>query len=599
MRNNLVTWCVLSIVFLLGLFGIALMGISWIPFGSAKSFIDALAPDGRSEQFTSIVYQGIAARFRGIGFAFLVVACVLCAGRKKASVSVRFIMDEFLCELRVVVRNMLEALRGEEKTHLSALLVILLSALAVRLWFLFEPMRYDEAFTFLQFASKPLYRGLSDYSYPNNHPMHTFLVHIAYRILGNEPWVIRLPAFCAGVLTVVASYITARIAFDKRAALLTASFVASSPVLILYSTNARGYMLICLIFLILYALGASLLQKSTPTQWLLFSIISAAGFFTIPVMIYPFGIIVLWLCLSIMVADQLIDRRAFMRNLLLSLTAVLVLTGLAYMPIYVLSGLESLVANRFVTSLSWSSYSTHAISYLYSIAEYLNKDLPVWVSLPCAAGFIASCIFYWRLKEATMTIIAAVLIWSIALLSVQRVLPYQRVWLFLVPLYFGFACSGMNLFMSHLEKKIKNHARTAMLLNAGVPVMIALCLTSSAIHTKSIVNATETGTLRDAEQITLFMKEYLKPGDAVYAPCPSDSPLIYYFMRYHVPVAYLYPGMDANHKRAVVIVNHRAHQTLAGILGEAHLRDRGFGAAKALKIYDSATLYEMHKVSGK
>jgi len=57
--------------------------------------------------------------------------------------------------------------------------------------------------------------------------------------------------------------------------------------------------------------------------------------------------------------------------------------------------------------------------------------------------------------------------------------------------------------------------------------------------------------------------------------------------------------MDANHKRAVVIVNHRAHQTLAGILGEAHLRDRGFGTAKAIKIYDSATLYEMHKVSGK
>ena len=198
MRNNPVTWCVLSIVFLLGLFGIALMGISWIPFGSAKSFIDAIAPDGRSEQFTSILYQGITTRAWGIGCAFLVAACVLCAGRKTACAYVRFIMDESLFELRVFVRNMFEALRGEEKTHLSALLVILLSALAVRLWFLFEPMRYDEAFTFLQFASKPLYRGLSDYSYPNNHPLHTFLVHIAYRIFGNEPWVIRLPAFCAG-----------------------------------------------------------------------------------------------------------------------------------------------------------------------------------------------------------------------------------------------------------------------------------------------------------------------------------------------------------------------------------------------------------------
>jgi uncharacterized membrane protein len=501
-------------------------------------------------------------------------------------------------ELREAAAMTHEAVRRDENSHLAALFLVLIGALVVRIWFLFQPIRYDEAFTFLQFASKPLYRGLSDYSYPNNHPFHTLLVHIAFRIFGNEPWVIRLPAFCAGILTVAASYVATRMVFDKRSALLTAAFVASSPLLILYSTNARGYMLICLFFLALWILGTSLLQRSTAAKWLLFAIIGASGFYTIPVMLYPFGIIIVWLCLSLIISHKMIDRLAFLRNLLLTLAAVIALTGLAYMPIFIVSGFESLVANRFVKPLPWSSYSTHVMSYLYSIWVYWNKDVSFWVKLPCAAGFLLSCIFYRRLIAVRVPIVAAIPICSIALISAQRVLPNPRVWLFLVPLYFGFACSGINLFISHLEMKIRNHARSTVLLNDGVPVMIALCLTFSAINTKGIVNSTETGTLRDAEEIALFMKDYLQPGDAVYAPCPSDSPLNYYFTIHDVPAAHLFPDADTDHKRVVVIVNHHAHQTLASILNEAHLKKRGFSNPKVIKQYDSATLYEMYRSEG-
>jgi len=528
----------------------------------------------------------------------LIAGGILYAGRKKACEYAIALIKSSVCELQDFARNMLEALRTEEKNHLCALLIIVMTAVVVRLWFLFQPMRYDEAFTFIQFASKPLYRGLSDYSYPNNHPLHTLLVHIAYSIFGSQPWVIRLPVFCAGILTVAASYVATRIVFDKRSALLAAAFVASSPLLILYSTNARGYMLICLIFLTLYALGAALLQRSTTARWFLFTILSAAGFYTIPVMLYPFGIIVVWLCMSIIFPDKTIDRTAFLKNLLYSLAAVVLLTAIAYMPIMLVSGFESLVENRFIKPLPWTAYSRHILSYLYSIWIYWNKDLPTWISLPCAAAFIASGIFYRRLTDLNVPVVAAVPIWSIALLLVQRVMPHERVWIFLIPLYFVCASSGLSYFFKHVELRVGKYAHSAHLLKVGVPVMISLWLSYTAIHTQSVTHSTETGTLQDAEQITILMKDYLRPGDAVYAPCPSDSPLSYYFMLHGVPLKYFFPDPDFNHKRVVVIVNHHAHQTLGGLLDKANLKDRGFSSPKVIKQYDSATLYEMRRAEG-
>jgi hypothetical protein len=51
-----------------------------------------------------------------------------------------------------------------------------LVAAAVRVPFLGQPMRYDEALTFNEFASRPLYYGLSFYPDPNNHLLNTLLM---------------------------------------------------------------------------------------------------------------------------------------------------------------------------------------------------------------------------------------------------------------------------------------------------------------------------------------------------------------------------------------------------------------------------------------
>src|SRR3990172_4791582 len=108
-----------------------------------------------------------------------------------------------------------------------------------------QPMQHDEAYTFIAFASRPFWIAISDYSLPNNHVFHTLLVYLAYHLLGDQPWIIRLPAFLAGVAIIPLTYAAAALFYNRKVGLLSAGLAAASPLLIDYSANARGYTLIC------------------------------------------------------------------------------------------------------------------------------------------------------------------------------------------------------------------------------------------------------------------------------------------------------------------------------------------------------------------
>src|SRR5207253_11250661 len=112
--------------------------------------------------------------------------------------------------------------------------IVLAIGAALRVLYLAQPIRYDEAVTYMYFVRLPWAEALSTYTYPNNHLFHTLLAKASVTVFGNSPWALRLPAFFAGVLVVPASYLTIRALYGARAALIAAGLVASSGVLILY-----------------------------------------------------------------------------------------------------------------------------------------------------------------------------------------------------------------------------------------------------------------------------------------------------------------------------------------------------------------------------
>ena len=61
---------------------------------------------------------------------------------------------------------------------------ITLIGVLLRLLDINKYIAYDEAYTFIHFASRPFKHILADYSAPNNHIFHTILVGISYRLFG-------------------------------------------------------------------------------------------------------------------------------------------------------------------------------------------------------------------------------------------------------------------------------------------------------------------------------------------------------------------------------------------------------------------------------
>ncbi len=75
----------------------------------------------------------------------------------------------------------------------------------VRAYFLSQPMRYDESYTFLHFINKDI-MSVFYYPLPNNHVLHSILTKISTYIWGANPISIRLVAFLAGTLSIILIY---------------------------------------------------------------------------------------------------------------------------------------------------------------------------------------------------------------------------------------------------------------------------------------------------------------------------------------------------------------------------------------------------------
>ena len=190
-----------------------------------------------------------------------------------------------------------------EEPTLCVLAAITIIGLALRVMFLFQPMRYDESYTYITYVARPLRTSISYYNCPNNHIFHTLMVRECIALFGDHPWALRLPALIFGTLMIPAAFFMAAAFFGPNVAVLTSALTASSSILVEYSTNARGYTIECVCFLMILANAKRLTLKSTRMRRGLFCAISAFGFYTIPVMLFPFGIVVVWMILDWLARD--------------------------------------------------------------------------------------------------------------------------------------------------------------------------------------------------------------------------------------------------------------------------------------------------------
>jgi len=446
---------------------------------------------------------------------------------------------------------------------------ITLIGLVLRLLQLDKPILYDEAFTFIHYASRSFKYILAAYSAPNNHIFHTLLVGITYRLFGGQPWILRLPAFTAGVLGIPAAFLTARRFFSRSQALAASLPVAVMAGFINYSTNGRGYTMVTLFALLLANFGAILVKKQSQSALVAFGITGALGFYTIPVFLYPMAGISLWVAVTYLADKKPWRDRLRQLGIFLAVCALSgLLTLLLYSPVLIFgTGLESIVGNEVVEPLTWSSFLDGIGTRISITWGNWMRGLDPLVENLLLGGFLLSIVFYRKASRQLLPMQVFLFLAVMILLVLQRVTPFGRVFLYLEAFYLMFAAAGLVWLASLPIRRFAGNTTTDVLLSLVVLFMGAVILTNAwqEFRHEAVIADKD---LQAEEYVAHYITEHIEPEDIIIATAPVDIQTAYYLKIDGIPFERFYKRDNpVEIQNALVVVRKNAkHNTPQSVL---------------------------------
>lgn len=566
--------------------GATLLAAAAAPTDAVKRRVDAWAPDGRAETITPEAVRVYQRRSGIAGGAVLAVAAALLPLRRRGIAAASALLDSIAAEGGRLAATGRAAWRADPPGHRAALAAILLTGTALRVAEIDQPIRHDEAFTYVNYVSRPLVVGLSHYSSPNNHFLHTALAHGSCAVFGNAPWTLRLPVFIAGVLLVPAVYALARRFYGREAAVLAAAAAASSPVLIEYSANARGYMLQALAFAALLGSARALLRRPTPAAWALLVSAGVVGFYANPSMLYAWGTV------ALLVTSCLAASAASPARWALAAAATAAGSAVLYLPPFVVSRFRTLLADPMLQPVPWPRFFTDLGIQSRETLAFWGAGVPAWAFALFLAGIGVSLIRVRDPHVAPRRIALAAAGCLALLAAVKPVVPFPRLVLFLGVLGILFGAAGIG----------RTVARLAGGRSGAFCDLLAVLLAASvgwASWRERPFDATVE--FPEAAAAAAHFETLLEEGDCVVGVCPLDAPLQYHFMRRGIPdtALALNPEKDPPSgarlaspgvRRFLILVNGR-RETLEGLIEKTGLARLPHGPPRLERRFGDVALY--------
>lgn len=327
----------------------------------------------------------------------------------------------------------------------SVVRVVCLASLAISLGLsatkiVRAPITYDEAYSYLRFARQPYSGILRDYTFTNNHILHTVLLRALTQAFGDSLVVLRLPAFAGAMAFLLALW-----RLHKRLGTLGqlwAAVVALTPTVVDYGALARSYTLGCAFsFWALYLLSGIVspprAESRGPGTGPLPRLVGAGMLLGAAIGCVPvFGLF----ALGLTAAYLLITLGSAGRRGLTGTLARVALVGIAVLIPVILIYWRIRFDPR---GWSWGHQSVGEFVHHFWINAYdlkrLARDHAVLVSALVILFALWGLATAWRRAERTAALILATFLLTFAALAACRVgleasWPFARNMLFLVPL---------------------------------------------------------------------------------------------------------------------------------------------------------------------
>jgi hypothetical protein len=458
----------------------------------------------------------------------------------------------------------------ETKWHVSSLGLITFGGILARVTYLSEPPRVDESLTYVAFAKRSIVHVLTLYPAPNNHVLHSVLVWISCRVLGNSLWAMRLPALLAGVALILLVYLTARRLAGRNAALLAAGLIAVSGPFVLYSVNARGYAQQAVLLVVMLYLATELVAGATASYWVLFAAATVAGFWTAPTMLYSYLIVLIWL---IWEGGQRMLRPAIITSTITALAIIFV-----YMPLIIVSGPAALFSNPWVRPWPWQDFRADALEFPRGLLNFLHGSDPLFYIILVGAGVLLGLVFRNPAGARLRHLFIVLLLVLVSVPAMQRVVPFPRVLLPVFTLYYLVAAFGWSI---AAEKWFPQH-------QVSVLVAFLLLLGGMALHLTRSGYVQAHREFPESGELATYLARQLRPCDRLIIGWPAQPELEWQLYHAHVPCTEYTQGSKAPGRVLVVVQdmgalpprNSRLDPSLLTLDGT--LRDVGLNTTKYL-----------------
>jgi hypothetical protein len=484
----------------------------------------------------------------------------------------------------------------------AAALTIFAVGVFLRLWHVGRAIRYDEAATYLNFVSKPFYRALSNYSYPNNHLLHTLLARLSILTLGDTTLALRLPALVAGCLTIPLAWLTGRVLYNRDAGVLAAGLVAALPTFIEFSVNARGYSLQWDFLLLMMCCSAWLVAKpGLKTVWVAFVVAGLAGIYCIPTMVIPMGALVIWMLLSEFVTGGVQGCKELLINLVRAGFAMGLLSVLLYIPPLLASGPAAVISNRFVAPREGSFLG--GLGLLARAAWVRWSDgVPLMAVYIVIGGIALGLVFHSRVATHRVPMTVVLWIFTFCFAWARNILGFPRVWSYLLLAAVITSSAGLSLV---IRTFIRPPLRLAVV--SVISVGLALLIGTSLIQQRTLFQSNETAALIDVSQVIEFLRANIRPGDALAVGHPAGPIVEYELLRqdprlysslaavenaHHVVVVLPKPELDSDsYGTEELLARLKARDAVDPSLASSQIELDQFSPPQLLAKFQSVTIY--------
>lgn len=599
MKRTPLTAALQTVLVTILLVGLLLVIASFQSYESLASLLNQLATDGKFESFDLGLYQTLKLPFAGVGTVLIITSGLMLYRWEKTKIWTRSLTVNGLYFFSMLGKDSQSFIR-DTKTGLVnqgwlanvAIVGTTLVAILIRLNNLNIPLGHDEAYMYNAFASRSFWHIVTNYHLPNNHVLLSLIIKIVIGLLGSHVWTLRLPTIVFGVCMVPAAYFFARRFYSQETAILSAILVAVFPILVQYSVLARGYVIIGLLTLVLFTLGDYVRTQINRLAWIMIAVLSALGFYTIPIMLFPYGALYLWLFVSWILDDtrSYTPKSKFLTYWVGSGVSAALLTLFLYTPIMVYSS-DRFFGNGFIAPLEWDVFPITIWTRLRNTWTDWMMSIPIWIALLGVLGFMFALIFHIKISKQKVPPQLAFLIWIVTLLIARRPDMLPRFWLFLTAPLLVWSAAGVVEFLRMIPLKIRKVWNPAQIT---VAIIFVFVLVYNVLSIPSLPTR-----LRQKDALAnaaVFLKNYVHQSDLVTASTARLPALRYYFNYYDLPAGTI--RSSGKFHRAFVIVDTQKGETLEVVAPKIgfDLPLIDLDTSKVLTQFEYLTIYECYPI---